>query len=175
VGVGGEAAVGAQADEDGDRGLGQALRQLRGIVAGVENEQGRRLSRRPPRQKRRDLLSGDGVGVLSWMDTAHVEGDSPAVSVEAELGQPLVRPTSDDRLPSRVAGRMVLETPLRTCLGVAAGPDAEVDGEDRLAAGGGSLGQRRAQHVDVEAPLGQSLVDAAPATSMRCLKAEVGQ
>ena len=37
--VGGEAAVGAQADEDGDRSLGQELRQLRGIVAGVEDEQ----------------------------------------------------------------------------------------------------------------------------------------
>ena len=109
---------------------------MRRVVAGVEDEQGRGRGCRSPRHERRDLLDRDGVGVLARMDTAHVERGGPTVAVEAELGQPLVGPPSHDRLPGGVARRMVVEAACGAGLGIAARPDAQIDGVDRLTVAG---------------------------------------
>jgi hypothetical protein len=78
-----------------------------------------------------DLFHGDDVGVLAWMDATHIERGRPAVLREAELGQPLVRPPGDNRLPGRVAGRVIVKAALRARLGVTARPDAQVNSVDR--------------------------------------------
>src|SRR5215216_817895 len=44
-----------------------------------------------------------------------------------------------------------------------------------MAVGDGILSQRRAQGIDIEAALGQGIVEAAPAAAVRRLQAEVGQ
>ena len=174
--VGVKAAVGAQADEDGNGGLGQALRQLRRVVAGVEDEQGR-WPRLPGAWLSRALICSTAT-VLAFSVGWTRRTSSGAVQlsrVEAELGQPLVRPPGDDRLPGRVAGGMVVKAALRTGLGVAAGPDAQVDGVDRLA-----HRWRRAEPATRAGPprrgaLGQGIVEAAPAAAVCGLQAEVGQ
>ena len=70
------------------------------------------------------------------MHPPHIERSGPAVSREAELGQPLVRPPGDDRLTGRVPGGMVIKAALRTGFGIATRPDAQVDRVDRLVVGG---------------------------------------
>ena len=133
--VGVEAAVAPQAHQDGGAGVRQPQRQLERVVAGVEDEQRRRAVGRVMAQEALDLLDGDGLGVLGRVDALHVERRRPALAREAELGEPLVRPAGDDRLAGRVARRMVVVAALGAGLGVAARPDAAVDGVDRLAVG----------------------------------------
>jgi hypothetical protein len=102
-----------------------------GVIARVEDEQRRWTFVREAAEQVGDLFHGDDVGVLAWMDAPHIERGSPAVLREAELGQPLVRPPGHDRLPGRVAGRVIVKAALRARLGVTARPDAQVNSVDR--------------------------------------------
>ena len=65
---------------------------------------------------------------------------------------------------------MVIKAPRRTGLGVTAGPDAQVDGVDRMTVGDGILSQRRAQGIDIEATRSQRVIDAAPPAAMQWLQ-----
>src|SRR5215207_7205008 len=70
---------------------------------------------------------------------------------------------------------MVIKAPRRTGRGITAGPDAQVDGVDRMAVGDGVLSQGGAQGIDSEATRSQRVTDATPAAAMQWLQAEVGQ
>ena len=77
--------------------------------------------------------------------------------------------------PAEWRDGMVVEAALRTGLGVAARPDAQVDGVDRLAVGGGVLRQQSRAGPRRRGALGQGVIEAAPAAAVRGLQAEVGQ
>ena len=117
-----------------------------------------------------DLRNRDGGGVLGGMHPADIERDGPTVPREGELGQPLVGPSGNNRLPSRMTGGMVVVASLGTGFGIAAGPDAQVNGVDRLAVSGGVLRQRRPQELEVDATLGQRGVETAPPAAVRASK-----
>src|SRR5215212_10747479 len=72
------------------------------------------------------------MDIAGWMNPPHVHRGCPAIPAEAELSDPLVRPAGDDRLPGRMARRMVIVTALRTGLGITARPYAHVHRIDRL-------------------------------------------
>ena len=149
------------------------MRHLGGVVASVEDEQRRRSIRREPADESGDLVHCRRVGVLPGMDALDVERGGPAIPGEGELSQPLVRPASDDRLSSRVARGMVVVAALRTGFGVAAGPDTQVDGVDRMPRAA-RVASVSAQGRHVEVPLGQGVVEAAPAAAVCGLQAKCG-
>jgi hypothetical protein len=73
---------------------------------------------------------------------------------------------------------MVVETSLGAALGVAAIPHAHVHGVDggvdgRFASGKRMAGEQPPQSPDVDPPAAQRLVEAAPATAMRSLQAQM--
>jgi hypothetical protein len=173
--VGVEAAVAAEANQDGNREFFHSSSQLGGVVARIEDEQRRWTLGRDAAEQVGDLFHGDNVGVLAWMDAPHIEWGSPAVLREAELGQPLVRPAGHDRLPGGVAGGVIVKAPLRAGLGVTARPDAQVNSVDCGTIAGSLPRQQPLQGRHVEGPFGQGIVEAAPATAVCRLHAEVGQ
>ena len=65
---------------------------------------------------------------------------------------------------------MVIKAPRRTGLGITAGPDAQVDGVDRMAVGDGVLSQGGAQGIDIEATRSQRVIDATPPAAMQWLR-----
>ena len=175
VGVGVEAAIGTEPDQDGDRHLGQSQAHCDRVVAGVEDEQREAAPTRPPPDQSRDLRDRDGVGVLGWVDPPDIQWGGPAIPSETELDQPLVGPAGHDRLAGRVARWVVVVATLGAGLGVAARPDAHVDRVDWLTVGQRMLGQQHPQGLDVDPPVGQGAVDAAPATLVPEGQAQVGQ
>jgi hypothetical protein len=109
-----EATPSPQTDEDLARTSLEPLLELHRIVASIEYEQ-----RSGPlllflvlmweAHKRFDLISSHLVGVLRRTEALHVHGGNPALANEIELCDELVGSTRHDRLPSRVARRMVVE------------------------------------------------------------------
>jgi hypothetical protein len=77
-------------------------------------------------EKRFHLLCGHLIGVLCGAHALYVHGRGPALADEIELCDELVGPACYDRLPRRVAGRMVVEAALGATLRVAAIPHAHV-------------------------------------------------
>jgi hypothetical protein len=69
---------------------------------------------------------------------------------------------------------MVIEAPLGAGFGVTAGPDAQIDGVDRLTVGCRVLAQQRAEGWNVDASRGQGVVEAAPAAAVYGLQTEAG-
>ncbi len=121
----------------------------------------------------RDLLDGHGVGILVRVDAAHIHGRGPALTGEADLGQPLVRPPGNDGLPGGMTGRMIIEATLGARRRVAAGPDAAIDRIDRLAVGERLGGEQHPQPGLVAPPMDERGVQAAPAAPMHRLAAQV--
>jgi hypothetical protein len=109
------------------------------------------------------------------MHPSHIKRGGPAVAREVELSQPLVRPARDDRLPGGVAGGMVIKATVRARLGIAPGPDTQVDSVDRLILRRRVPRQQRAEGRDVQVTRGQGRVDTAPAAAVGGLQTEVGQ
>ena len=109
------------------------------------------------------------------MHSVDVERSGPTVPRETELGQPLVRPSRHDRLPGGMAGRVVVKAPLRTGLGVAAGPNAQVHSVDRRTIERRLFHQQGAECGSVDAACAQRLGEAAPAAPIAGLETEVGQ
>ena len=107
------------------------MRHLGGVVAGVEDEQWRCTTARKMAEQVFALVHRDRVGVLAGMHALDVERGGPAVSLEAETGQPVIRPSGNDWLPGRVVRRVVVKAAVRNRLSVAARPDALVEGGDR--------------------------------------------
>jgi hypothetical protein len=174
VGGGVEATAGAEADQN-DNGEGvQALRQLDRIVVGVKDDKRWGPPRSEPAEQLCDLFHGNRSGMLSGMHALDVERGGPAVRSRGALGQPLVRPPGDDRLPSGVARRMVGVTALGTGCRIT-GPDAQVDGGDRMRIRCSVPRQHGPQGRHVEATLGQGVVEAPPPTAMRGEQAHVRQ
>jgi hypothetical protein len=113
----------------------QSTLQFDGIVAGVEDEQRNVISFGQPTKQTFDLFHGHLVGILRRLDPPHVDGRHPRVALEGEPRDQLVGPASDEEgLPGRVPGRVVVVPPPRTRLGIAAAPDADVDGVNGAAA-----------------------------------------
>jgi len=128
-----EASPGAQADEYLARTSLESLLHLDGIVARIEDEQRGSVSatkRNGPPQERPHLLGSDHVGVLNGPNAPHVHGSGPALAHEVKLCDELVGPSCHNGLTGGVARRMVVVAPLRTRLGVAAIPHANVHGID---------------------------------------------
>ena len=126
--------------------------------------------------KRCDLLRSHLVGVLHRANALYVHGGNPALANEIELCDELVGPTRYDRLPSRVAGRMVVEAALRTTRCVAAIPHAHVhgvEGRRRFASGKRMVSEQPPQSLDVDSSTAERAVEAAPPTAMRRLQAQV--
>jgi hypothetical protein len=169
----------SQTDEDLARSPLQPLLQLHGIIAGVEDEQGSDpLLLRPEAKKRFHLLGGYLIGVLPRADASHIHGSGPTLADEIELGDELVSPSGDDRLPRRVARRMVVVSSLGAALlRVAAIPYAYVHGKDgcRCASSKRMAGDQSPQGFGVDLPSPKSSVKAAPAAAMRCLEAQVNR
>jgi hypothetical protein len=172
--IGVEATPGAQTEEDLAWSSLQSLLHLDGIVASVEDEQGSGsllfLVLMREAEKRFDLLGGHLVGVLRRADALYVHGGAPALADEIELCDELVGPARYDRLPRRVAGRMVVEAAFRATLGVAAIPHAHVHGVDgRFASSKWMAGEQPPQSLGVDSSPAERVVEAAPATAVRRL------
>src|SRR5215203_2775079 len=169
--IGVEAAASPQTDEDLARSPLQSLLYLDGIIASVEDKQGSGpllLSRET--EKRFHLLGGHLIGVLRRADALYVHGGGPALADEIELCDELVSPSCYDRLPRRVAGRMVVEATLRATLCVAAIPHAHVHGIDgRFASSKRIVGEQPPQSLGVDSSTAERVVEAAPATAVRGL------
>ena len=80
----------------------QAALQLDGIVARVEDEQGRGTAARRALQQVLRLLHRHVVGVLLRTDAPGVHGRHPRISLEGKPGDQLVGPPGHDGLPGRV-------------------------------------------------------------------------
>jgi hypothetical protein len=173
--VGVEAAVGSQPDQHRCGSVGEVQGELGGVVAAVEDEQGHRPADRATRKQRVDLRRGGLVGVIQGMQAAGVDRGGPGVTLEAELGDPLVGPAGDDRLAGRVARGVVVVAALGRALGVAARPGGHVDREHQRATIRQVADQQVAEPLGVDAAARQSGVDAAPAAPADRLQAQVRQ
>jgi hypothetical protein len=173
--IGEEAAVGPQADQHRRGNRAYPLRQVRRVVARIEDEQRYSSVSGQVLGEALHLLDRDRIGVFPRMHPTHIERGGPAVPGEAQLGEPLVRPAGHDRLSGRVAGGMVIKAAIGTGLGVTARPDAEVNGVDRGTSGEGLAHQQRPQGYHVDAPCAQRVVEAAPAASVCGVQTEGGQ
>lgn len=122
-----------------------------------------------------DLLGRAGGVVLGRMPAPRVEGRPPALPRDAEVCQPLGVPLGADRLAGGLARRVGVVAALGASLGVAARPDAQVDGRDRLTAGPRVLRHQGAEGRHVPPAVGEGRVDAAPATAMGRSQPQVGQ
>jgi hypothetical protein len=92
----------------------EPLLELYGIVAGVEDEKRgttNLLALIQPFTHGSHLPYGDLVLVVGWMQTPEIPRGNPPIALEAQLGDKLVDPASDDGLAGRMPGRMVVETP----------------------------------------------------------------
>jgi hypothetical protein len=78
-----------------------------------------------------------------------------------KLSQPLLGPPGHDQLARGLAAGVVLKVTIRTRLSVAARPDTDVDGENRLVIRAAVLGQRPKQGFDVESTLSQRIIETA--------------
>jgi hypothetical protein len=91
------------------------------------------------------------------------------------LRDELVGPSGHDGLAGGVAGRIVVEAALGARLGVAARPHAHVHGVDGRSASSGErmASEQPSQGFVVDPSPPERGVEAAPAATMRCLKAQV--
>src|SRR5215210_2058452 len=175
--IGVEATPRSQTEEDLAWSPLQSLLHLDGIVASVKDEQGSGplllfLVLMREAEKRFDLLGGHLVGVLCRADALYVHGGAPALANEIELCDELVGPSGDDRLPRRVAGRVVVEAALRATLCVAAIPYAHVHGVDGrccFASSKRMAGEQPPQSLGVDSSPAERVVEATPATAVRRL------
>jgi hypothetical protein len=173
--VGVEAPPGAQADQNGGASVTQRLGELDRIVASIEEEPGQRTRSGQVRDKGRDLLGSDGIGILLGTQALHTHRCRPTLSREADLGDPGIRPARDDGLPGRMARGVIIERTPRTGFGVAARPDADVDGIERLTISQGMLGEQRLHACGTDLADRECVVEAAPATLMLRLHAQQRQ
>ncbi len=151
--VGGEAAAGPQADQARDRRVRHGQSQLHGVIARIEAEDRQRAvpgSGRRLLQPRTDLLSGHRIDVLAGDQSTHAQRRGPPRTAVGHLHQPGIVPTRDNGLPVGVAvgGRIVAA--LWAGFGIAARPDARIDGVPsgvgRERMGGDELLKRRPVH-----------------------------
>jgi hypothetical protein len=122
-----------------------------------------------------DLRGGGLVGVVQGMQPAGVHWGGPGIAVEAELGDPLVGPASDDRLAGRMARGVVVVAALGGALGVAARPGGHIDREHRWVAIGQVAGEQVTQPFGVDPTAGQRGIGTAPAAPTDRLQAQVRQ
>ena len=95
--------------------------------------------------------------------------------MEAELGDPLERPASHDRLAGRVPRGVVVQAALGAAVGVAARPAGGIDRIDRQATVQRVAGQQVAELLGIDAAAGQGGIRAAPATTVHRLKTQVSK
>jgi hypothetical protein len=91
-----------------------------------------------------------------------------------ELCDELVSPSGDDGLPRRVLGRMVIVSASWAAFGVATRPDAHVHGVYRsLGSSERVMSEQSFEGLGIEPSVAKRVVEAAPATAMRRLQAQV--
>jgi len=109
-----------------DQDLGGAAFEISlqpdGIVASVKDEQGWFTAFAALSGEAAHLRYGRIIAILIWRNTTRVHRGDPRVAGEADLGDELVGPASDDGLSVRVPGWMVVISSLGAALGIAAGP-----------------------------------------------------
>lgn len=98
-GVGVEGAVGVQPHQDVGALTLQAALQLDGIVARLEDEQGRGTAARGALQQVLHLSHGHVVGVFLRAHAPRIHRGDPRVALEGKPGDQLVGPACDDGLP----------------------------------------------------------------------------
>src|SRR5215210_6059376 len=104
----------------------------------------------------------------------HIDGCSPAISLKAELGHPLIGPAGDNWLPAGMTERMVIVASFGTGLRLTTRPDADVDGVDRLAGSERLTRHQAPERLVVDAPFGQRRIQTAPTAAVNRLQTEVG-
>jgi site-specific DNA recombinase len=171
--VRGEAPAAAQPHEEGSAGLPQFLGEVERVVAGVEDEQRYRGVGRQVGDEVGDLLNSHGVGGGAGMDAAHIERSGPTVAGQAQLRQPLISPTCDNGLAGGVARGVVGEAAVGAGLGIAARPDADIDGVDRVVACARLAHQQGAEAGHVDLAVSQRCIEAAPAAAVHAFQAQV--
>jgi hypothetical protein len=173
--VGVEAAVRPQPHQHRDGDLGQVEGELGGVVAGVEHKQWDRSAGGQPGEQPADLRCGGLVSVVQWMQATGVHRGSPGVPVEADVGDPLEGPASDDWLAGRMARGMVVVAALGRALSVAARPGADIDREHWWVGGRQAACQQVAQPLGIDLAMSQGGIGAAPAAPVGRLQAQVWQ
>jgi hypothetical protein len=120
-----------------------------------------------------DLLSSHLIGVLGRVHPLNVNGSSPTIASEAELGDPLICPTSDDRLASRMAGGVIVETAIGTCFGIASSPHTHINSVNRrntidlcIRCMTCLRSQQGTQPINVNAAMSKSSIKTAPAPTV---------
>jgi hypothetical protein len=118
-----EVAVAAQADEQGHGRAREGVREARGVVPGVAEDERRRLPRRGRAlsHERPQLLDRHRGRLLLRPHAPHVERRRPAIARRAEPRRPLVGPPGYRRVAPAppTAGRVVLVA-LLACSGLVA-------------------------------------------------------
>src|SRR5215218_1899248 len=173
--VGVEAAIGSQPHQHRHGDLGKLQGELSRVVAAVEHKPWHRPAGRQPLQERADLHGGGVVGVLQWVQPPGVYRGGPGVALEAQLGDPLERPASDDWLAGRMPRGVVVVAALGRALGVAARPGGHINGEHQRVGVWHKAHQQIPQLLGVDAAAGQGGIDAAPAPLVDRLQAQVRQ
>jgi hypothetical protein len=115
------------------------------------------------------------VGVLQRVQPAGIYGSGPGVAVQAQLGDPLVGPASNDRLAGRMPRGMVVEATLGRALGITARPSGHIHGEHRRVGGRQDAHQQIAQPLGIDLTAGQRGVETAPAAPADRLQAQMRQ
>src|SRR3954454_15911920 len=132
VRVGVEGTVGVQPHQDVGAVAFQAALQLDGGVTRVEDEQrDRPAGPGLPMQQVLHLGHGHLVGVFLRVDAPRVRRGDPRVALEGKPGDQLVGPPGHDGLARGVPRGVVVVTPPRAGLRVAAAPDAHVHSVNR--------------------------------------------
>jgi len=124
------------------------------------------------------VLGGHRLVVLVGLVGApppHAQGCRPTLLGEAQLGDPGLRPTSNDGLPCPMARGVRVDGPFGTGLGIAARPDAHIHCVDRLTTCQRMVGQPLLQRSAAHLANGQGVLEAAPAALLLRLHAQERQ
>jgi len=166
VGIGVETPILAQAHEGRHARLAPVERPLDRVVAGVEDAQGYRAVGGQAAYHLLHPRRRHVVRVLTRSDAPHVERRGPASAGQTQLVDPLVGPARHNRFPGRVARRVVIVTARGAGCGVAARPDADVNGVERLPVGKRVARQEVVHRAARHAAMREGRIRAAPPAAM---------
>ena len=102
LGFGIEAAIGVESHQQAKRLIGKELCQLHGVVPSIEDKNGEILRVGATLQQLANLRGGDLVHIVGRFHPVCRERRTPTVMAKADLSQPLIRPSGDNRLASRM-------------------------------------------------------------------------
>jgi hypothetical protein len=150
-----------------------ALGQVDRIIAGVEDEPRQRFRGRQPRKHSADLLGSGRVDVRVRPLPANAHGSGPPVGREAQVGNPGLGPTGNNRLASRMPRGVGVDRPLRTGRSITAHPDTGSNSLKGFAVRERLRSERRLKRRSSDCASGQRGRETAPATSVQRVQAQV--